>query len=199
MACCSPASAWVRSPEPCSSPRTGEDLARRTGCERKRPLRGSRARAGPRAQRRSVGRGDARDRGGLDLDSFRAAGLSPDDVTSVGAGARTGCVCGRVHGWDGAGQHLMGQVATRIGIPAALTTAATGMLLAIALTWRFKLGHHQVLDFRPAMDWPIPVPAETPEPDVPVMVTINYRIQPDKRAEFVAAMQPVREMPRRNG
>jgi MFS family permease len=97
------------------------------------------------------------------------------------------------------GSVLWGQVATRIGIPAALTAAAAGMLLAIALTWRFKLGEHQVLDFRPAMDWPLPVLAETPEPDVPVMVTISYRIRADKRAEFVAAMQGVREMRRRNG
>ena len=56
-----------------------------------------------------------------------------------------------------------------------------------------------MLDFTPAMDWPLPVLAETPEPDVPVMVTISYHVQPDKRAEFVAAMQGVREMRRRNG
>jgi quinol monooxygenase YgiN len=31
------------------------------------------------------------------------------------------------------------------------------------------------------------------------MVSIGYRIQPGKRAEFVAAMQDVREMRRRNG
>jgi MFS family permease len=97
------------------------------------------------------------------------------------------------------GSILWGQVATRIGIPAALTTAAVAMLLAIALTWRMKLGDHQLLDFTPAMDWPLPVLAEAPEPDVPVMVTIIYRIQPDKRVEFVAAMQHVREMRRRNG
>lgn len=97
------------------------------------------------------------------------------------------------------GSILWGQVATRIGIPAALTAAAVGMAIAIALTWRFKLGPHQVLDFTPAMDWPLPVLAETPEPDVPVMVTIVYRIQPDKRAEFVAAMQGLRQMRRRNG
>ena len=97
------------------------------------------------------------------------------------------------------GSIFWGQVATRIGIPFALTAAAAGMTLAIAITWRFKLGHHQVLDFTPSMDWPLPLLAETPEPDVPVMVTINYRIQPDKRAEFVAAMQGVREMRRRNG
>ena len=31
------------------------------------------------------------------------------------------------------------------------------------------------------------------------MVTIEYRVQPEKRAEFVAAMREVREMRRRNG
>src|SRR5260221_2682021 len=95
---------------------------------------------------------------------------------------------------------LWGQVATRVGIPAALTTAACGTLLAIALTWRFKLGHHEVFDFRPSLDWAAPVLAETPEPDSgPVLVTIEYRVQPDKRAEFVTAMQAIREMRRRNG
>jgi len=98
------------------------------------------------------------------------------------------------------GSILWGQVATHIGIPAALTVAALGMVAAVVLTWRFKLGHHEVLDFRPSMDWATPVLAEVPEPDSgPVMVTIEYRVQPDKRAEFVAAMQAVREMRRRNG
>jgi MFS family permease/quinol monooxygenase YgiN len=97
------------------------------------------------------------------------------------------------------GSILWGQVATRIGIPAALTIAAAGMLLAIVATWRFKLGPHQVLDFTPTMDLPLPVLAEQPEPDVSVMVTIAYHIRPDKRAEFVAAMQEVRKMRRRNG
>jgi MFS family permease len=98
------------------------------------------------------------------------------------------------------GSVLWGQVATRIGIPAALTTAALGMVVAIGLTWRFKLGHHEILDFTPTLDWAAPVLAEIPEPDSgPVMVTIEYRVQPTKRAEFVAAMQAVREMRRRNG
>jgi MFS family permease len=97
------------------------------------------------------------------------------------------------------GSILWGQVAVHIGIPNALTAAAVGMTVAIALTWRFKLGRHEVLDFTPAMDWPMPVLAETPEPDVPVMVSITYRTQPDKRKEFVAAMQDVGQMRRRNG
>jgi MFS family permease len=98
------------------------------------------------------------------------------------------------------GSILWGQVATRIGIPDALTIAAAGMAIAIGLTWSYKLGHHEVLDFTPSLDWAAPVLAETPEPDSgPVMVTIEYRVQPAKRAEFVTAMQAVREMRRRNG
>ena len=98
------------------------------------------------------------------------------------------------------GSVLWGQIATRIGIPAALTTAACGALIAIALTWTFKLGQDRTLDHRPSMDWPAPVLAETPEPDRgPVLVTIEYRVQPDKRTEFVTAMRGLREMRRRNG
>jgi MFS family permease len=97
------------------------------------------------------------------------------------------------------GSIVWGQVATRIGIPEALTAAAAGMALAIALTWRFKLGQHELLDFTPSMDWPLPLLAEPPESDVPVMVTIGYRVKADKRGEFVAAMQRLREMRRRNG
>jgi len=98
------------------------------------------------------------------------------------------------------GSVLWGQVATLIGIPAALTIAAIAIIVAIGLTWQFKLGAHQVLDFTPSLEWAAPVVAETPEPDRgPVMVTIDYRVQPDKRTEFVTAMQGVREMRKRNG
>jgi MFS family permease len=98
------------------------------------------------------------------------------------------------------GSLLWGQVATRIGIPATLTVAALGIVAAIALTWRFKLGLHEVLDFTPSMDWAAPVLVGTPEPDNgPVMVTIEYRVRSEQRALFVAAMDAVREMRRRNG
>ncbi|HYR37484.1 MAG TPA: MFS transporter [Burkholderiales bacterium] len=93
-----------------------------------------------------------------------------------------------------------GQVAARIGIPAALTAAALGILAAIALTWRFRLREGNPPDFTPSMDWAAPVLAEGLEPDAgPVLVTIEYQVQPEKRAEFVAAMRDVREMRRRNG
>src|SRR5437667_903211 len=98
------------------------------------------------------------------------------------------------------GSILWGQVATWVGIPSALTAAAAGMVAAVALTRRFKLGHHQMLDFTPSMAWAPPVLAENPESESgPVMVTIEYRVGPAKRLEFVAAMQEVGDMRRRHG
>jgi MFS family permease len=98
------------------------------------------------------------------------------------------------------GSVLWGQVATSIGIPAALTAAAAGMLIGIAATWRFRLREGRAPDFTPSLDWPAPLVAEAPQPDAgPVLVTIEYRVDPAHRAEFVAAMRDVREMRRRNG
>ena len=98
------------------------------------------------------------------------------------------------------GSVMWGLVATRVGIAGALTAAATGMVVAVALTWRVTLGAHEIRDFSPSMDWPAPVVAETPEPDSgPVLVTVEYRIKPGSRDAFVTAMQDVGEMRRRNG
>jgi MFS family permease len=97
------------------------------------------------------------------------------------------------------GSILWGQVATFAGIPFALTAAAAGMALAVAATRRFGLGGKQVRDFTPTMAWPVPLLAAGSEPDSPTLVTIDYRVDPAGRADFIAAMQHVREMRRRNG
>jgi MFS family permease len=93
-----------------------------------------------------------------------------------------------------------GQVAARLGIPAALTASAVGMIAAIGLTWRFRLREGKAPDFTPSGDWAAPVLAEEPGPDSgPVLVTIEYRVDPAHRTEFIAAMSDLREMRRRNG
>src|SRR6185437_1275097 len=98
------------------------------------------------------------------------------------------------------GSVVWGQIATHVGIAGALTMAAIGMVLAVVASWRARLGRHEVRNFTPSMEWPAPIVAQPPEPDSgPVLVTIEYRIVAERRSEFVAAMQEVGEMRRRNG
>jgi predicted MFS family arabinose efflux permease len=94
-----------------------------------------------------------------------------------------------------------GQVATWIGIPDALAIAGLGVAASALLALKFKLGDREAPDLRPSMHWAPPVIAdEEPEPDSgPVMVSIEYLVDPAKRKEFVAAMQPLGEVRRRNG
>ena len=119
-------------------------------------------------------------------DWVRARGLAAFTMVFTG-----GMALGAI-GW--------GQVAAHVGIPAALTGAASGMLAAIALTWRFHLHEGKAVDFTPSAHWAAPVLAEEPGPDSgPVLVTIEYRVDPTHRSEFVATMQELRDMRRRNG
>jgi quinol monooxygenase YgiN len=70
---------------------------------------------------------------------------------------------------------------------------------SVLLALKFKLGT-EAPDLTPSMHWAPPVLAEEPEPDSgPVMVSIEYMVDPAKRKEFVDAMQPVGQMRRRNG
>ena len=55
-----------------------------------------------------------------------------------------------------AGSLLWGQVASTMGIPAALLIAAAGAVVTIPLTWRAKLGQGAGLDLAPSLHWPAP-------------------------------------------
>ncbi|MDQ2695678.1 MAG: MFS transporter [Pseudomonadota bacterium] len=98
------------------------------------------------------------------------------------------------------GSILWGNVANAAGIPLTLTIAAAGALLGLAFTRLFPIGVHDDIDLAPSMHWPAPVVAAEPEPDRgPVMVTIEYRIDPGRIREFSRAMQEIGRMRRRGG
>lgn len=98
------------------------------------------------------------------------------------------------------GSLLWGQAAALFGIPAALLAAAAGAVLAIPLTGRWSLARSEALDLAPSMHWPEPVVAEDlPEDRGPVMVTVEYRIDPVRSAGFVAVMRSLADERRRDG
>ncbi|MGO1077778.1 MFS transporter [Inquilinus sp. CA228] len=99
-----------------------------------------------------------------------------------------------------AGSMIWGQTAAWLGLPAALAAAAAGTLLAIPLTWRWKLQAGAGADMTPSMHWPEPVLSHQPEPDRgPVMITVEYRIDPTSRVAFLAALERFAGQRRRDG
>jgi len=99
-----------------------------------------------------------------------------------------------------AGSAVWGQLASMLDLPAAHFIAATGALVGIALTWRWKLQSGAGVDLAPSMHWPAPVLAIDVEPDRgPVLVTIEYRIDPQKSYAFLAAIRNLGQERRRDG
>jgi MFS family permease len=99
-----------------------------------------------------------------------------------------------------AGSALWGQAATWVGIPYALSLAAVGALIGIAATGRYRIGQHDVKDLSPSLYWPTPMTADELESDRgPVMVTVEYRIDPARRQEFTRVMHQIRRVRRRDG
>ncbi len=99
-----------------------------------------------------------------------------------------------------AGSALWGQVAAVAGLPLAHFIAAAGALLVIPLTWRWHLQTGANVDLTPSMHWPAPIVSGTIEQDRgPVLVTVEYRIDPAQRRAFLAALDRLGHERRRDG
>ena len=98
------------------------------------------------------------------------------------------------------GSALWGLLAERLGLAAAHYLAGAGALLALWATRRWRLQSGPAADLTPSMHWPEPVLAAGVDQDAgPVLVTIEYRVAPEHRAAFLAALVPLARERRRNG
>lgn len=98
------------------------------------------------------------------------------------------------------GSVVWGKTAATFGIPIALLVASLGALLAIPLTWRAKLSQGEGVDLAPSMHWPAPVVAMEERLDRgPVMITVEYQINPEDVAAFLRLMKALATARRRNG
>lgn len=98
------------------------------------------------------------------------------------------------------GSILWGAVGNATGLPLALLIAAAGALLGIVATRGFRLQGDQAPDLGPSAHWPQPIVAEGVDTDHgPVLVTVEYEIEPEDGPAFAAAMQALGEERRRDG
>ncbi len=93
-----------------------------------------------------------------------------------------------------------GDIAAKTGLSAALLLAAGGAIVAIPLTWRWKLQQSAALDLSPSQHWGMPqTHAEIENNRGPVLVKIEYRIDPKDRAAFLRALDELGFERRRDG
>jgi MFS family permease len=98
-----------------------------------------------------------------------------------------------------AGGALWGFAATRIGVSSALQVAAACLAATTLLAWRFRLGAAEAVDSTVA-DQPEPhVPVSLSPDDGPVLLSVEYRIDPGSLPGFLAAAGPLARMRRREG
>jgi len=98
------------------------------------------------------------------------------------------------------GSAIWGEVAARLGLPASLLIAAAGAVASIPLTRRWNVQTDANVDLSPSMHWPAPVTTHAVEGDRgPVLVTIEYSIDPNNREPFLRALGRYGRERRRDG
>ena len=102
-------------------------------------------------------------------------------------------------GWA-CGSALWGWIASRVGISLTLLIAAIGLVAGLATGIRFKLRCGEDLDLTPSAHWPEPKVQAQPEAQTgPVLVTIEYQIDPNDAEEFTQAARAAGKIKRRDG
>jgi hypothetical protein len=82
----------------------------------------------------------------------------------------------------------------------ALTLAAVGLVAGVALARRWPLAESEHSDLTPAGVWSDPSVGLEPRPgDGPVLITIEYEVDQADAERFVAAMEELRRVRRRDG
>ena len=95
---------------------------------------------------------------------------------------------------------LWGKLAALTGVSASLLLAAAGAVLAVPLTWKWKLQTGEGVDFAPALHWPAPITLHDVEGDRgPVLVTTEYHIDPKDRDRFLSALFRLSRERKRDG
>jgi MFS family permease/quinol monooxygenase YgiN len=128
--------------------------------------------------------------------SFSAQSAMPEWVRGRGSALFVSVMFGTLS----IGSGLWGQLAGLMGLPGAHLLAAAGALLVVPMTARWKLHDGGGGDLTPSKYWPEPVLDHEVQPDQgPVLVTVEYRIDPKSRDPFLDALDDLAEQRKRDG
>jgi MFS family permease/quinol monooxygenase YgiN len=98
------------------------------------------------------------------------------------------------------GSLLWGALAQRTSLSIALASAGVGLIVCVLLTVRYRLRCAEKLDLQASLHWDQPAIAFEPCPnDGPVLITLEYRIDPANAEEFTKVMQALSQIRRRDG
>ncbi|MBI5115037.1 MFS transporter [Candidatus Poribacteria bacterium] len=98
------------------------------------------------------------------------------------------------------GNALWGMVAKYTSIRVALVASAAGMIIGLLATIRYRLPDVETLDTTPATDPETPTAVGDFDPEHgPVIVMVEYRIDPAKTRDFRQSMREVRLVRKRDG
>jgi MFS family permease len=98
------------------------------------------------------------------------------------------------------GSTIWGAVAARFSTSISLLLAAAGLATTLAAIKKYPLTLPAGLDLSPAMHWPDPVLAWQPGFDAgPVLVTVEYSVEPPQAEGFLNAMHELERRRRRDG
>ena len=98
------------------------------------------------------------------------------------------------------GSVFWGTLAKYEGVPYTLAAAGVLMLLGLTAVGRYPLEAAEGLKLDPSMHWPELSVLSPPEPDHgPVLVTVEYRVDPKNSREFAEAMRDVGRSRKRDG
>jgi MFS family permease len=98
------------------------------------------------------------------------------------------------------GSVLWGAVAERSGPRTAFLLAGLGAVLGLLATFRMRLPEGPPQDLAPSRHWPAPPAVDDAGGDRgPVLVTVEYRVDPSTAEEFALAMREVRRIRLRDG
>ncbi|MGL5059420.1 MAG: MFS transporter, partial [Microcoleus sp.] len=98
------------------------------------------------------------------------------------------------------GSLLWGTIAQNFGISVSLNVAGAGAIASTLLGIRYRLKCAEKMDLTASLHWQQPAHSFEPSPDDgPVLITLEYRIDPANSSSFKQAMKALSHTRRRDG